>query len=192
LFGGLQRFANFRKLKLDYRFASLKQTDTAGLHHLLELHANSLEELDLHFYPPEVIFAEPLPPNAWFQQKFLHVKIPNLRFLELGTRYFADDIGQTADYLKQFRTSLTSLILRSKRFTLLEVNLIVSPFAGTKLHKLHMAVLHFSPDLLDLLAMKLPNLHQLELEFDRFSSELEPYNLQITSEPGQLSLVSNQ
>lgn len=193
LFGGLRQSSNLAKLKIDYRFASLELTNTAGLHHLLQLHATSLQELDLQFRPINDVFVEYPLPNKWFQQKFLQVKLPELQSLDLGMLYFAADLHRTADYLKQYQNSLTSLVLRSVAFTLFEVDILISSFSRMNhLRKLDIDVFHFSPTLLDLLAMKLPYLHHLELGFDRFSSELELNYFPILIQPfRQLSLVGN-
>jgi hypothetical protein len=93
LLSGLQYFPLLRKVKLDHCFASLKQTSTAGLEHLLKLHTTSLKELTLNFCSQENGFIEHPPPEKWFRQKFLHIRLPNLQSLALGMEYFADDIG---------------------------------------------------------------------------------------------------
>lgn len=193
LFGGLQQSANLTQLKIDYRFASLELTNTSGLHHLLQLHTTSLQEFNLQFRPVPDVFVEYPLPSKWFQQKFLQVKLPELQSLDLGMEYFATDLHRTADYLKQYQNSLTSLALRSAVFTLFEVDILISAFAGTNhLRKLDIGVFHFSATLLDLLAMKLPCLHHLELGFGRFSSELELDYFPIYIESHrQLSLVGS-
>ncbi|KAF9458167.1 hypothetical protein BDZ94DRAFT_144589 [Collybia nuda] len=174
LFSGLHQLSNLKKVKIDYRFTSLEQTETAGLHHFLHIHSPSLQELDLHFRPAnDIHIGNPLPCR-WFQQDFLRVQLPNLQSLDLGMEYFAADLHRTAGYLKQYQNSLTYLSLRSVAFTLSELSTLLDVFSGTEcLRKLDVNVFHLSPELLDLLEGKVPSLYHLELGFDRFSSALE-------------------
>lgn len=176
MLGRLRQLPLLRKLKLDLFFASLEQTDTAGLQHVLELHAGSLRELNMNFRLMKYAsFMEPPPPTKWFQQQFLRVKLPVLQSLDFGMRDFLVDVDQTADYLKQYQYTLTSLVLNSQTFTIPQLDVIVSLFAeADNLRKLDITVADFCPALLDLLSTKLPSLHDLELAFDRFSSEIEP------------------
>ncbi|KAF9458158.1 hypothetical protein BDZ94DRAFT_143841 [Collybia nuda] len=173
MLGALQHFPHLRRLKLDFWFASPQQTCTAGLQHALELHTDSLQDLNLNFTVVKHYSFAP-PPAQWFQQKFLRVPLPNLQSLELGMTDLVVDADRTAGYLKQYKNTIKTLVLQSQPFSLHEVDVIVSLFTKTdSLRTLNISVIEFCPALLDLLSTKLPSLRRLEVEFDYFSPGLE-------------------
>lgn len=77
-------------------------------------------------------------------------------------------------YLRPYAHSHTVLKFECRHLLFRDVNVLIEVLMGHELQSLSMYILHLTPELLDLLAMKLPSLDQLYVMFQFvFSSQTE-------------------
>ena len=91
-----------------------------------------------------------------------HVALPHLESLHLGAGCFLD-FGRTAVYVRRLGESLTTVVLNPDSLSHREVEILMN--ALDTLRKLYLSVTNLSPELLHLLATKLPSLNFLKLFF---------------------------
>jgi hypothetical protein len=154
---GMHHLPRLRKLDI---FDASTENDDSGFRHLLEIHADSLIELRLDF-----ALDSRSSRTEWYSRSIFHIALPHLESLRLGPGCFLD-FKLTAAYIQRLGNSLTTARLYPHRLSYLQAKILVNAFSGrTTLRKLYLAVNNLSPELLDLLATKLPHLTFLKLEF---------------------------
>lgn len=162
---GLEHFPHLKKFSLTQSFFTTLEVDTRGMHHVLANHADTLQELFLHFDAVRT-YGEPLPSEDWFKQSFLSIPLPCLENLDIGLSEFPKYIimGIINDF-KHLYSSLESLALRGAQLSLDEIGDLLEHFRpGNRLSVLDIQVAHISPGLLDLLSTKFPFLVALKLK----------------------------
>ncbi|KAG5719102.1 hypothetical protein E4T56_gene2104 [Termitomyces sp. T112] len=165
----LRHYPQLETFGLWHPFVSIRQSDSAGVTHILRLHSEHLLELSLHAKGPIQYSMYPTA-DQWYAQEFLQVKLPKLQVLDLDIELYPD-IVQTTSYLGQFRHSLLSLKLSVNMLSYEDVKEIAQTFSEQDgLLELQMSIDVLSPHLLSLLASELPSLEILVLEFDKLSS----------------------
>jgi len=132
-------------------------------------------ELGVHFYGPTYTVDWPTP-ETFFSGPIFQLNFVRLRCLHLGLAYW-DEGSQAslamnlAQYLSKFRSTLTELAITDYDLSLPVVQRLVLALGGDGmvLYRLKMRVRCLSCDLLDLLAYGLPELYELDLNFDSLS-----------------------
>jgi hypothetical protein len=97
-----------------------------------------------------------------------HVELPGLQNLSLDGYLpaYLPNPATAVDYVLQYNAELTILRLTVARFSFAEVNDLFNGFAAeSKLRKLHISKVNFSPDLLRFLSTGLPDLRDLTITF---------------------------
>ncbi|KAG6864931.1 hypothetical protein C0991_006282 [Blastosporella zonata] len=165
----LRYFTSLKTFGLWHPFVSIRQSDSAGVRHVLHLHSEHLLELYLHAKGPIQYSMYPTA-EQWYAQEFLQVKLPNLQVLDLDIELYPD-IVQTAIYLGQFQSSLITLRLSVNTLSYEDVKHIAETFSiQDRLKELCLSVGVLSLQLFALLAEKLPSLEKLFLEFNELGS----------------------
>ncbi|KAG6845137.1 hypothetical protein H0H87_000373 [Tephrocybe sp. NHM501043] len=168
----LRHFPRLKTFSLWHPFVSIRQSNSAGLSHILRLHSEHLLELSLHAKGPIQYSMYPTA-DQWYAQEFLRANLPKLQVLDLDIELYPD-INQTTAFLSRFQKSLTSLKLSVNTLSHEDVKHIAETFSTQdRLRELCMSVGVLNPQLFALFAEKLPSLETLFLEF----SELVPSNL---------------
>jgi hypothetical protein len=158
----IRHLPHLRTLHFNYCIFDEEYLDTSGLHSFLVTHSTSLRELRLDLYCPRDGWS---PTNDQYAQPVFRVTLPCLESLELGSGC-CDNVGITAVYLQQYTRSLTRLKLERTHLSFQEVEVLLDVLTEhSKLQSLTIDVQHFSPQLLDLLAIKLPSLDHLHMVF---------------------------
>jgi hypothetical protein len=154
---GMRHLPHMRKLDI---FDVSSKSDDSGLRHILEIQSNSLLELSLNFG-----LDARTSRTEWYARAIFHVALPHLESLKLGSGCFLD-LGLTAAYVRRLGESLTIVMLDPDRLSFCEAEIMMNAFAGrATLRTLYLSVTNLSPELLDLLATKLPGLSFLKLTF---------------------------
>ncbi|KAF5383297.1 hypothetical protein D9615_004775 [Tricholomella constricta] len=174
LLHNLRYFPNLTTLSVVYDFISIHQSPTSELTHFLSMHADQLQEYALHIRGPVSYDMHP-DSDDWDRQEFLRTPLPHLKKLDLSIELFPS-ILCASKHLEQFAGSLTSLILSHKHFSYLNIESIVDVFSDRDLLRhLVVSIDFLSPQLLALLATKLPGLEAFSCEYKYLSSD--PSNL---------------
>jgi hypothetical protein len=160
----IHNIPNLTTFRFRYHVIDVIDLDTSGLHTFLSTHATNLRALRLDLYTNE---DRPgvLNQDDWSAQPVFHIALPRLESLELGGRCFTN-LEKIGTYLRQYAHSLTVLKLERRHLLFREVEVLLEVLTGhDKLQCLTMYVLHLTPELLDLLAMKLPSLDHIYMIF---------------------------
>jgi hypothetical protein len=155
---------NLTTFRFRYHVINERDLNTSGLHTFLSTHATNLRALRLDLYTDED-FRGGLNRDDWSAQPVFRIALPRLESLELGGACFTN-LEKIGAYLQQYAHSLTALKFEHRHLSFREVEVLLEVFTGhDKLRSLSMHVLHLTPELLDLLAMKLPSLDHLYVMF---------------------------
>ncbi|KAG6909017.1 hypothetical protein DXG01_002403 [Tephrocybe rancida] len=166
----LRHFSRLRSFSLRHPFVSIRQSDSAGVSHILRLHSEQLLELSLHAKGP-IRYSMYPTAEQWYAQEFLQIQLPKLQVLDLDIELYPDII-RTASYLGQFRDSLISLKLAVNTLSYDDVQHIAETFSRQdRLTELRMSIGALSLQIFALLAKKLPALEILFLEFDELDMD---------------------
>jgi len=161
---GIRYLPQLRKLTVFLPSVSMRTTNAYGFQHILEVHSRTLRQLKMTF---QLSVYHKLPTATELVNSGpLRVVLPHLEYLDIDLTYFVSLSGIIL-YLQRFN-SLTHLVLRTRRFLYEEVEPVISVLGG-RLKMLALKVRLLSPELLGLLAMKLPCLDRLHLLFDENS-----------------------
>ncbi|TFK27861.1 hypothetical protein FA15DRAFT_753881 [Coprinopsis marcescibilis] len=166
----LQHFPLLRSFTIVQGFVSTLQTDTSGLHQFLSQHSTQLTTFRVFFHALATkLTIDPLMAH-WFAQPFLHVPLPSLSRLDLGLIDFPTTFPERLrdSYLQQYWTYISHLGLRMQ-LAVADIDTVLSNIpADNVIRSLHVNVVLLTPELLDVLSARLPNLHELEIGADNF------------------------
>jgi hypothetical protein len=178
-FYGLSHLPKLIGVSIGQPIERLRTQPEGALDTFLVQHALSIRELRLYFHGPTDSNERP-SPNTFFSSSIFRHDFPSLRLLDLGLSYWDHEYQSSlarnlAQYLNKFRCTLTSLIISDYVLCLPVVQDFVSTLGGKDmiLQSLKMHVHYLACDLLDLLALQLPHLSKLDLDFNclRYKNE---------------------
>ncbi|TFK33986.1 hypothetical protein BDQ12DRAFT_657405 [Crucibulum laeve] len=171
LLGDLVYMPRLTKFSVSQLFVSMDQTDTAGLARFLDMHGRNLRDLNVQFYTKKATPAKFPEQTEWFAQPFYSVVLPRIEALSLGLLDFpAWSLHGTTSYISQFRDTLSSLSIKNIKLSYEEVEsliTVVAPTPNVKMRHLTLVLRHISPQLFNILSLKLPDLEELSLKFDK-------------------------
>lgn len=179
LFYGLSHLPKLIGVSVGQPIERLQPQPEGALDSFLVQHALSIRELKFYFHGPTDIHERP-SPNTFFSSSIFRHDFPSLRLLDLGLSYWDHESQMSlarnlAQYLNKFCCTLTTLIISDYVLCLPVVQDLVSTLGGKDmiLQSLKMHVHYLSCDLLDLLALQLPHLSELDLDFNslRYKNE---------------------
>jgi hypothetical protein len=160
----IRNIPNLTTFRFHCHVLDVENLDTLGLHTFLSTHATNLRALRLDLYTEADRRGEPNGQD-WSAQPVFHIALPRLESLELGGGCFTN-LEKMGTYLRQYAHSLTVLKFERRHLLFREVEVLLEVLTGhDKLRSLSVHVLHLTPELLDLLAMKLPSLDHLYVMF---------------------------
>jgi len=174
LFRLLNRFPRLRSASLSIPFDGGHLSDPTSFSSFLEMHRGTLQHLSLKASRCIPVHTGKYDPDCvnWIQRIIgsVHVPFPQLSSLELALRPLRAPLHILSDFLTIHSPTLESLILNDRILTLDDVQSIVAPFASIQpealpLKRLKLRVSYLSPELLYLLASRLPRLRSLNLIF---------------------------
>jgi len=142
--------------------------DPEGLTYFLNMNRSNLQTLRLRAtqYGGPGLTPDPISFDAWIKDALIGVNLATLRALDIRSNLFPVDTS--AFCLQQFSHTITSLSLtgcyRSYDDVEVAINLLNNdPLRRETLDTLRISLIALSPQLLDLISEKLPNLSRLEL-----------------------------
>jgi len=155
-----------RNLDISHPFLSLELTSLVGHHLFLKAHQSQLQYLTLNF----VAQSSPLNvTDEFFNQEWCRVLLPDLQFLSFGLSGFSVSCEAAAiPYFQRQTPNLKSLEVHPLWFSYDQMaSIITGPKAAgyqlKALRTLDVQIRCFSPDLLSLLADRIPHLRSLKL-----------------------------
>lgn len=167
LFRALQFFPVLKRFSIAIPNSSPHLGDPSGLRDLLTRQSETLRHLTLRCtqFSGAGLIADENPVHEWMQKVLCDVTIAGLQTLEVGLGLFP--IETAIMCLQRFAKTLLSLVLTGRYLTYEQISTAVSTFAhchaDAGLKTLRLGPLTLSPQLVDLLAEKLPGLGRLEL-----------------------------
>ena len=160
----IRNIPNLTTFHFRYHVIDVINLDTSGLHAFLSTHATNLRALRLDLYTDEDCRGR-LNPYDLVCTVNACIALPRLESLELGGGCFTN-LEKIGTYLWPYARSLTVLKFERRHLLFREVEVLLEALTRhDKLRSLSMYVLHLTPELLDLLAMKLPYLDHLYIIF---------------------------
>lgn len=169
----LRYFHLLRHIAISYPFISTKYAGPDGLQYVLKRHSRTLRSLAFQFKLPKQLYHRVLSWEweDWSGQEFLHAELPKLESIDIQTELGPDIVKElVVQYLARYNATLTSITIRDRIATFDHMKKLVDAFARCdRLLNLDIRVSVLNPQLLDLLAEKLPNLEGLRLGFEVFS-----------------------
>ncbi|KAG6816834.1 hypothetical protein H0H87_002483 [Tephrocybe sp. NHM501043] len=149
---------NLFSLKLACSYLSVRQCNTKHLRDLLDLHAESLNQLTLYIRNPHFPFAAQPSLDVWYAQYALHARLPKLRTFDLSLEMFPS-APHTGVYLKTYARSLREVTLLGKFVAWQDVAYLADAFAGLYLlESFTIAVDRLNPPLVVMVKERLPRL----------------------------------
>lgn len=182
VFHRLGYFPRLKSFALSIPFDGGHLSEPRRLREFLCKHAQTLEHIRLGAHRATV-HAIPLDPqlqsSLWIRNTLAHITVPMtaLRTLHIALRPLRGDLTQLNTSLRTLAHQLESLTLTDRPLTYREVRGILDAFEHVsrdgrlKLVNLSIWVQHLSPQLIDLLAERLPKLRTLELGFKEISHQ---------------------
>lgn len=174
LFKLLKRFPRLCSVSLSIPFDGGHLSNPASFSSFLEMHRETLQRLSLNASRCTPVHTGKYDPDCinWIQRIMLsvHVPFPQLRSLELALRPLRAPLHILSDFLTKHCPTLESLILNDRILTFADVECILEPFESIQpealtLKHLQFRVSYLSPELLFLLASRLPRLRSLSVYF---------------------------
>ena len=151
---------NLSTLHFYYYTTTELDLDTSGLHTFLSTHSTGLRALRLNLLS-DLDFNGQFNLDDRYSQPIFHIALPCLELLELGSGC-CTNLQMTATYLQQYAHSLKYLKLEHAHLAFQEVKILLTVLAEhDNLRSLSIYVRYLTPELLDLLAKKLPSLDHL-------------------------------
>ncbi|KAF8972211.1 hypothetical protein BDZ97DRAFT_1650235 [Flammula alnicola] len=151
-------------LKLKQPFVSQEETDYTGLQRFFKAHRMYLTRFDIEIIS---IFTHFPAPYAFFSQECFTVALPRLLHLSIHAHHFTEEYtGGILPYIHQFKSTLMSLKVYAHHWSFEDARTLAEGFVSSgRLRELNISVFHFEPELLTILAVNLPNLEVLTLDF---------------------------
>ncbi|TFK34701.1 hypothetical protein BDQ12DRAFT_656632 [Crucibulum laeve] len=173
LFANIGTFPFLRSIRLSIPFDGRQLSSTAPFEAFLDNHRSRLEYLTLSASSCSVNNGSADGMSAkcanWIQSivgAASHVPFPELRGVELALRPLRADLTPLFSFLSVHRITLESLTLTDRTLTWYEVEMLLDALSGQgRLRQIHLSIRSLSPEILSLLASRLPRLGSLRLAF---------------------------
>jgi hypothetical protein len=168
-------YTDLRQLKLQVDFDVCGLSDSRGLTRILEEHSRHLKSVRLRPISLRLWIAErDLGEQAFGNWMTCNMSNPvvlrDLESLNLRTPCTSSDFDLMTVYLERSAETLTKLTLAESYLRFEQIETVVKIFSPRGILKiLTIEVMTMSPQLIDLLATELPNLHVLKLEVQNIS-----------------------
>ena len=167
LFLAIHRLPALQELSIAIPIEAIHLGDPVGLTHFLNIHRSNLHTLQLRAsqYGGLGLTPDPISFDSWIKEAITGVQLTHLRVLDIRSNLFPVDTSLLC--LRQFCQTITSLSLtgcyRSYDDVDEAIKLLADPLRKEPLASLRIGLVSLSPQLLDLISIKLPKLLRLEL-----------------------------
>jgi hypothetical protein len=164
LFRSISCLPALQDLSVSIPIEAIHLGDPEGLTHFLNTHRCNLHTLQLRATQSGGLglTPDPISFDYWIKRAIAGVQLARLRVLDIRSYLFPVDTSLLC--LRQFRRTITSLSLTGCYRSYDDVNEVIDVLRRDEpLASLRMGLLSLSPQLLDLISTKLPNLARLEL-----------------------------
>lgn len=168
LFQAIRPLPALQELSVGIPIESIHLGDPKGFSRFLNIHRSNLHSLQLRTtqYGGHALSADPISFGSWVKAAITNVELAKLRVLDIRSNLFPVDTSVLC--LRQFSQTITSLSLTGSYRSYDDVNEAIDWLVGDISRKeplttLRIGLISLSPQLLDLIATKLPHLFRLEL-----------------------------
>ena len=167
LFRAIDPLPALQELSIAIPVEAIHLGDPQGLTYFLNIHRSNLHTLQLRAtqYGGLGLTPDPISLHYWIRDAITGVQLAELRVLDIRSNLFPVDTSVLC--LRQFCQTITSLSLtgsyRSYDDVDEAIDLLLDPLRKEPLATLRIGLVSLSPQLIDLISIKLPNLSRLEL-----------------------------
>ncbi|TFK69100.1 hypothetical protein BDN72DRAFT_878648 [Pluteus cervinus] len=167
LFASIQSIPSLRTLAISIPTTLPHLGNPKGLRNFLNRHSSSLQELTLRAsqYGGVGMTPDGVSMDHWIREAISDAELPHLHVLDISSGLFP--LATSIQCLTRFSRTISSLALTGRYHSLDDVALALNTMDGRpehkRLHTLRLGPVSLTPQLMDLLAEKLPYIQRLEL-----------------------------